>query len=121
MRQPKTTVNKTLAELEDNRLKYRNIVWKSKNGIETAISNMEDDHLIHVLRNVGSKLFIAERFPLVTEFQTYNNIPYSVYADALYNEYKYRIIKQEQEAREVQDYNDYLNSHSTSDWDEIPF
>ena len=85
------------------RERYSNLSWLSKNGVSTLIVDMEEEHILNVLRNVGQKLLLAEKFPEVIEFQEYNKVKYQTYADALYSEYLYR-----QELVE-QSYNEYVD------------
>lgn len=91
-----------LRKLKEERRSYMQLSWESKNGVSTRIIDLTDDHLINVLRNVGQKLYLAEKFPKVVEFQEYNNVSYKTYADALYSEYLYR--EAIMEAR----YNEYI-------------
>jgi len=79
-----------LSSLESKRVAYANVAWLSSSGIATRIIDMEDDYLVNVLRIVAGKAQVAEKYPLVQEFQKYNGIAYSNYANCLYNEYVYR-------------------------------
>ena len=99
----------SLHQLQLNRMVYKDVKWLSSHNRYTRIWEMEDSHLISVMKNVSASLVAAKTFPLVEEFHSYNNISYHNYAQFLYNEYHFR-----NKAIEAQ-YNDYLEMQIQED------
>jgi hypothetical protein len=79
-----------IKELELKRREYANVKWKSANSVKVRITEIDDSHLINIMRSVSKSLTLAEHFPLVKEFQEYEGILYSQWVMYLQNEYTYR-------------------------------
>ena len=86
-----------------NRLEYINVAWVSKNNVSTKITNLDDQYLLNVMRSVSKSLVLAEHFPEVVEFQSYEGVTYKDWQKYLTNEYLYRseVMKKQ--------YNDYID------------
>jgi aspartyl/asparaginyl-tRNA synthetase len=93
----------TLEELNSKREEYRQVEWESAKGDKTRVINIDNDYLLNIIRKVHEKIQVAKAYPLITEFQSYNDISYEEWSAILYNEYLWREENLEKE------YNDYLD------------
>lgn len=93
----------TLRELNGKREEYRQVEWVSSKGTSTKVIDIDNDYLLNIIRKVHEKIQVAKAYPLITEFQTYNDISYREWSAILYNEYLWRQEYLEKE------YNDYLD------------
>jgi len=79
-----------LQELELKRKEYVNIKWKSSSGISTRIIDLDDSYLMNVMKSISKSLVLANHFPVVKEFQSYDKVKYTDYQKYLQTEYLYR-------------------------------
>lgn len=94
------TLNRKLIEAANKREVYKELRWLSTDKTKTKIVEMSDDYLLNALRKVHSKLELSKAYPLIEEFQSYNNIKYKDWAAIFYNEYIWRKETEENEYRE---------------------
>ena len=92
---------KSFALLTSAREEYSHICWESKNGRLTKITDLEDSHLINIIKSVGTSAMLAEHLPQVEELKSYNGIPYTLWREYLINEYLYRAEVMEAEYEEA--------------------
>lgn len=93
----------TLRELNNKREEYRQVEWESSKGNRIRVIDIDNDYLLNIIRKVYEKIQVAKAYPLIEEFQFYNNISYEEWSAILYNEYLWRQEYLEKE------YNDYLD------------
>lgn len=84
------TNTKSFRQLTAYREEYSHICWESKNGRLTKITDLEDSHLINIIKSVGTSAMLAEHLPQVEELKSYNGIPYTLWREYLINEYLWR-------------------------------
>lgn len=84
------TNTKSFRQLTAYREEYSHICWESKNGRLTKITDLEDSHLINIIKSVGTSAMLAEYLPQVEELKSYNGIPYTLWREYLINEYLWR-------------------------------
>lgn len=82
----KTSLNR----LQQNRMVYKDVKWLSTHNISTRIWEMEDSHLLNVMKNVANPINTSKLFPLIEDFKTYNDVSYHNWAQFLYNEFLFR-------------------------------
>jgi hypothetical protein len=109
---------KNFQTLEQNRKKYKDVEWLSSNGKSTKVLGMKQECILNILRTIPNKIAIAERYPDIYEFQTWNNVSYRRWEQYFLNEYFY------QEAVLSHQFNDALEQSSTDNsWyynDDVP-
>ena len=82
--------NTTLQQLQVNRNVYKNVEWLGAHNTKTKMWEMEDSHLLNVIKNVGNSINTSELFPLIEDLKTYNDVSYHNWAQFLYNEFLFR-------------------------------
>lgn len=92
----------SLHQLQLNRMVYKDVKWLSSHNKTTRIWEMEDSHLINVMKNVAASLVASKTFPLIEDFKTYNGTSYHNYAQFLYNEFLFREAALEKQYMEYQ-------------------
>lgn len=105
-----------LAHWEVIRTKHLEVVWVSKYD-SIKLIDMDDKHLLNVIKIVYERAKRSEDLPFIDEIQSYEGISYCTWLRYLTNEYKYRKAlsdyRTELQFTQLKSYKDYL--------DDIPF
>lgn len=80
----------SLEQLQLNRDIYKNVKWLGAHNKRTRVWEMEDSHLLNVIKNVGNSINTSKLFPLIEDFKRYDDISYHNWAQFLYNEFLFR-------------------------------
>lgn len=116
--------NTTLQQLQLNRDIYKNVEWLGAHNTKTRVWEMEDSHLLNVMKKVANSINTNKLFPLIEDFKTYNDVSYHNWAQFLYNEFLFReeaLKKQYEEHQDIEMfrkselYRDYYGSYGELD------
>lgn len=75
---------------EKQREVHKPVYWSGSRGSVKRIFDMEDSHLLNVIKNVYGSFIRARDLPFITEFQEYEGVSYEKWLTWLTNEYQFR-------------------------------
>ena len=127
MNKAQQMIHKKLQELASKRVEIESVRWNKKRG-GTLIVNMEDSHLLNVIKKVLESKVLADAAPWCEEIQMFEEYTYTQWLSYLKVEYLYRktleAYKLETTINEWRELEDLLNDNPTeaekySKWEEM--
>lgn len=117
-------LQKDLEYWEQQREVHKPVYWTGSRGSVKRIWDMEDSHLVNVIKNVHASVIRMRDLPFITEFQEYEGVSYDKWLCWLTNEYQFRKalmnLKTEQEYQNWSDLDSLLKDDPMT-LDDIPF
>ena len=103
-----------LRHWEKERELHREISWIGSKSSMKRIYDLEDSHLLNIIKNMHDAVIRANNLPYIQELQQYEGYKYTQWLAWLTAEYNYRKtllnLKTEQEYENWQDLNDLINN-----------